>query len=263
MLTDVGSELSYGEKVKECWDKNFSAWQEASENGFDVWRDHVNTPAFLRMLPDLTGLSGLDIGCGDGHNTRLIAERCAKLVGVDFLEKFIEHNKNLPNPPHLDFRVADAIALPFDDNSMDFVVSTMTFMNMAEIDKGMAEAYRLLKPGGFLQFSITHPCFNERKGKWTRNDRDEPVAFTIENYFSEINGEVHRWKHYYAPENLTPFDVPRFLRPLSRWLNIVTNAGFLIEQADEPYADDESIAKYPALLSTRVVAHSLILRARK
>jgi trans-aconitate methyltransferase len=42
-------------------------------HGHDIYRDHLNTPAFFAMLPDVEGLAGLDIGCGEGHNTRLLA----------------------------------------------------------------------------------------------------------------------------------------------------------------------------------------------
>ena len=42
--------------------------------GYDHYRDGLNTPAFLAMLPETRGLSGLDIGCGEGHNTRLLVK---------------------------------------------------------------------------------------------------------------------------------------------------------------------------------------------
>ena len=41
--------------------------------GYDVYRDHLNTPAFFQMLPDVTNLRGLELGCGEGYNTRLLA----------------------------------------------------------------------------------------------------------------------------------------------------------------------------------------------
>ena len=41
------------------------------------YRDYLNTPAFFDMLTDVNGLFGLDIGCSEGRNTRLLAERGA------------------------------------------------------------------------------------------------------------------------------------------------------------------------------------------
>ena len=65
------------------WDENADTWTELARAGFDVYRDYINTPAFLAMLPDVQGKTGLDIGCGEGHNTRLIARRGAKMTALD------------------------------------------------------------------------------------------------------------------------------------------------------------------------------------
>ena len=59
--------------------------------GYDFYRDGLNTPAFLAMLPETRGLSGLDIGCGEEHNTRLLAERGARMVGIDISGNFVRH----------------------------------------------------------------------------------------------------------------------------------------------------------------------------
>lgn len=59
-------------QVGEYWNNNAAAWTELSRAGYDVCRDHLNTPAFMQMLPEIAGLKGLDIGCGEGHNTRLL-----------------------------------------------------------------------------------------------------------------------------------------------------------------------------------------------
>jgi trans-aconitate methyltransferase len=55
------------------WNQNADVWTRLARAGYDVYRDHLNTPAFLAMLPDVAGLTGLDIGCGEGNNTREIA----------------------------------------------------------------------------------------------------------------------------------------------------------------------------------------------
>jgi SAM-dependent methyltransferase len=65
------------EEVGRHWDENAEAWIELVRAGYDRYRDGLNTPAFLAMLPNVEGLSGLDVGCGEGNNTRLVAERGA------------------------------------------------------------------------------------------------------------------------------------------------------------------------------------------
>jgi hypothetical protein len=51
------------EEVGRYWDENAEVWTELVRAGYDHDRDGLNTPAFLEMLPDVNGLSGLDVGC--------------------------------------------------------------------------------------------------------------------------------------------------------------------------------------------------------
>jgi hypothetical protein len=46
------------------------AWAKLSRLGYNVSRDEITMPAFLALLPEVSGLAGLDIGCGEGHGTR-------------------------------------------------------------------------------------------------------------------------------------------------------------------------------------------------
>lgn len=250
-------------KVKKHWNENASAWAEASRKGYDVWRDKFNTPAFLNLLPDLTNSIGLDIGCGDGHNSKHIAKRCKQLIGIDISDKLLTIADKENKLSNLEFRKVNGIELPFADNFFDFVVATMSFMDMAEIDKVLKEAYRVLTPSGFIQFSIIHPCFNEHKGGWIINEYNEYQGFLMKDYFLKNDGEIHEWKHLESPENTATFKVPRFSKPLGEWVNLILKAGFYIETLLEPYVDDETLKKYPELSSTRIVAHSLIFRCQK
>jgi len=59
--------------------------------GYDFYRDGLHISAFLAMLPETCGLSDLDIGCGEEHNTRLLAERGARMVGIDISGNFVRH----------------------------------------------------------------------------------------------------------------------------------------------------------------------------
>jgi trans-aconitate methyltransferase len=70
-------------RPRDIWDANALVWIELSRAGFDAYRDLVNTPAFFELLPDVDGLRALDLGCGEGHNTRLLAHRGADMVALD------------------------------------------------------------------------------------------------------------------------------------------------------------------------------------
>ena len=73
------------------WDNNAEAWTNVARAGYDIYRDFVNTPAFMAMLPEVSGLEGLDIGCGEGHNTRVVARRGAGMTALDISATFVGH----------------------------------------------------------------------------------------------------------------------------------------------------------------------------
>src|ERR671916_3059740 len=79
------------EEVGRYWDGNAEAWTELVRAGYDHYRDGLNTPAFLAMLPGVDGFAGLDLGCGEGHNTRLLAERGARMTGIDISPALVRH----------------------------------------------------------------------------------------------------------------------------------------------------------------------------
>jgi 2-polyprenyl-3-methyl-5-hydroxy-6-metoxy-1,4-benzoquinol methylase len=77
-------------EVGRFWEENAEAWTALSRAGYDVFRDYLNTPAFMEMLPSVDRLAGLDIGCGEGTNTRTVAESGARMTAIDIAPTFIE-----------------------------------------------------------------------------------------------------------------------------------------------------------------------------
>src|SRR5438105_11889962 len=67
------------QQVGGFWEGNAEVWATLSRLGYNVSRDEITMPAFLALLPDVAGLSGLDVGCGEGHGTRLLARGGARM----------------------------------------------------------------------------------------------------------------------------------------------------------------------------------------
>jgi hypothetical protein len=57
----------YHTEVKRYWDENAENRTRLARAGYNFYRDYLNRPVFFAMLPEVKGLSGLDIGCGEGH----------------------------------------------------------------------------------------------------------------------------------------------------------------------------------------------------
>lgn len=250
------------------WNENAEVWTQLSRAGYDVYRDYLNTPAFLAMLPEVRGLAGIDIGCGEGTNTRRVAELGATMTAIDVSDVFVGQASEMERqaPRGIDYRVASAAELPFPDHHFDFATAFMSLMDVPETARVLAEAHRVIKPGGFLQFSITHPCFSTPHRRNLRKD-GLTYAFEIGDYFRGLDGEIEEWIFSSAPadlkERMRKFRIPRFYRTLSEWFNLLIEAGFAIERVEEPRPSDEVVRACPAIQDAQVVAYFLHVRARK
>jgi ubiquinone/menaquinone biosynthesis C-methylase UbiE len=269
LIRGLKGELLKQDEVAKFWNQNAEAWTKLSRMGCDIYRDHLNTPAFFEILPNINSLKGLDIGCGEGHNTRKAAQSGAKMSAIDISSEFLKYAEESEEkePLGIEYKKANAIALPFGNNAFDFAMANMSLMDMPEIEKAIKEAYRILKPTGFFQFSILHPCFHTLAWEWIKDENEKPTALKCGNYFTELNGELEEWIFGAAPDELkqkySKFRIPRFAMPLSKWLNLLIETGFTLEKFYEPMPDDETVKKYPSLSYTQVIAWFLIIRCRK
>jgi ubiquinone/menaquinone biosynthesis C-methylase UbiE len=147
------------------------------------------------MLPEIDGLSGLDVGCGEGHNTRLLAGRGAHMTGIDISRTAIRHAKEAEDahPLGIDYRLASAVDLPFHEAGFAFVTALMSLMDIPEPGRVLAEVVRVLRPGGFSSspspiLAWTYPIAGTYA---TRAATRMPSR--VGDYFVGREGEVKEW----------------------------------------------------------------------
>lgn len=97
----------------------------------------------------------LDVGCGVGATACFIARKIGcRVVGVDILEKMVGRSKERASRQKLthkvDFRVADAQNLPFEDNLFDAVLTESVTAFPGDKQKAVSEYARVTKPGGYV-----------------------------------------------------------------------------------------------------------------
>jgi SAM-dependent methyltransferase len=106
----------------------------------------------------------LDLGCGDGRITALLAREGAEVTGVDPSEVALERARAAN--PGLDFRApAPDGSLPFADGSFDVVVCVNVLEHVADTQRLMSEARRVLRPGGRLAIAV--PDNGRLQRAWT------------------------------------------------------------------------------------------------
>jgi SAM-dependent methyltransferase len=108
--------------------------------------------AFLDWLAPPSGLRWLDVGCGNGAFTEMLVERCApvSVQGVDPAEGQLAYARKRPASRVAQFRLGDAMALPFPDDTFDAAVMPLVVFFVPEPSKGVAEMARVVRPGGVV-----------------------------------------------------------------------------------------------------------------
>lgn len=129
-------------------------WNRSAEAYADVFRGCV-TQAIGPTL-DAAGIGAgsrvLDVATGPGIIAAAASERGARAKGIDFAEHMVAVAQG--KYPSIDFTVADAADLPFDDGDFDAVVMGFALFMMAEPDRALREAHRVLAPGGRVACTV-------------------------------------------------------------------------------------------------------------
>jgi ubiquinone/menaquinone biosynthesis C-methylase UbiE len=123
----------------------------AYERMMGVW-SRLAGEVFLDWLAPGPGLRWVDVGCGNGAFTELLAQRCAptQIQGVDPSEGQLSFARSRHTAGVAQFRQGDARALPFDDSSFDAAVMALVIFFVPDPALGVAEMKRVVKPGGAI-----------------------------------------------------------------------------------------------------------------
>ncbi len=107
---------------------------------------------FLDWLDAPANLKWIDVGCGNGAFTEVLIARAAPLAvaGIDPSEGQIAFARTRPGTRLAEFRVGDAQALPFPDNSFDAASMALVLVFVADPVKAAAEMARVVRPGGLV-----------------------------------------------------------------------------------------------------------------
>ena len=146
----------------------------------------LDTCVLERLLPDVHGKCVLDVGCGTGRVTRMLAERDpAHITAVDFsVNMLYQAREQLRAAPRTELVAAQALALPFTDESFDLVTCSLMISHVEDLQSFVTELARVARPGGHLLISDLHP-FGHLLG-WNRS------------FVEQRNGGVERIGiHYY------------------------------------------------------------------
>ena len=152
------------EIVRKQWNEAAGSFIGFVRNGKNYYSEYMNLPALVRAVGEVRGKRVLDMGCGEGSSTRIF-EAGAEITGIDFSEVMIKAavEEEERNPLGIRYIIADAANLiMLESGSFDIAFCYMAIMDIADFERAIAEAARVLKRGGRLVIVMVHPCFDTR-----------------------------------------------------------------------------------------------------
>ncbi len=116
----------------------------ASENYW--FRRHQ--AAYSWLLPLVAGRRVLEVGCGEGYGTDMIADAARSVLGLDYDAASVRHARS--TYPRADFARANLAALPLGDATVDVVVTLQVIEHVWDHPQFVSECARVLRPGGSI-----------------------------------------------------------------------------------------------------------------
>lgn len=213
--------------LREPWEANARAWIAwAREPGHDTyWRFHRDQ--FLELVPP-QGSRTVDLGCGEGRLSRDLKALGHSVVGVDASPTLVAAAREAD--PEIEVHLADAAAVPLPDGCADLVVAFMSLHDMDDPAAAVAEAARLLEPGGRICVAVVHPL--NSAGAFDGDEPDSPFVISGA-YLSR-----HRYSDVVERDGLT-MTFESMHRPLEDAVGWLTDAGFLVERLCEPAVPED------------------------
>ncbi|MBT2117223.1 glycosyltransferase [Dyella sp. LX-66] len=129
-----------------------------------IRHEHLHRYAWCRDLA--RGKTVLDIACGEGYGSAMLAEAAASVIGIDISDEAVAHAAQAyAGIANLSYRQGDAAVIPLPDASVDLVVSFETIEHHDRHQEMIDEIRRVLRPGGTLVLSSPNrPIYSDQAG---------------------------------------------------------------------------------------------------
>jgi ubiquinone/menaquinone biosynthesis C-methylase UbiE len=182
------SKMSAEEQVRD----EFNQWA-AEGKGEEMEAHHISiTEQTLAMMDLKPGERVLDLGCGTGWTSRMIAKAVAdgdkqgQVVGLDVADEMIRRARaSSVDHENAMFILGSALEIPWEENFFDKVLSVESFYYYADQERALAELFRVLAPKGELYILINLYRDNHYSLRWV-DELKIPVQMKSEAEYVEM-----------------------------------------------------------------------------
>jgi SAM-dependent methyltransferase len=213
---------------RASWDEDAPNWVERGRRSWASYEDPSwgwYTESQLHLLPDVSGLDAVELGCGTGYISSWLARRGARVVGLDNSSKQLATARSFQDEFGVRFPLvhADAERAPFADETFDVAISEYGAAIWCDPYRWIPEAARILRPGGRLMFlgggTILMLCY-------PTDDDEAPAGTTLHRpYFG-----MHRFEWHTAQGDVEEIE---FHLGYGDMIRLLRSSGFEIEDLVE------------------------------
>lgn len=246
--------------------EGFGYWydEKQGDEGDNWHRTLIDPGLFARIGTLRPGTRVLDLGCGNGYLSRRLARAGALVVGVDRSSELIERarERERTEPLGVVYVETDAADLGrFGDAEFDLGVANMSLIDIEDAGRALQELGRVIRSGGRLVASISHPCFDVDTRSHYELDASAspPTVYRAVAGYRSPHSDRYPWV---LPEGRTVWTVG-YHRPLSWYVKVLRTAGFVLLDVEEPSPlAGFASQRFPADWVAQIPLH-LVLEARR
>jgi malonyl-CoA O-methyltransferase len=140
----------------------------STREGYDRWASGYDSydnplialeePVVRELIREPAGLTAIDVGCGTGRHTAWLAERGARVTGVDFSQGMLEVLRAKVGARPIELIEHDlGTGIPAEDSRFDLAISCLVLEHVDDLAAIFAELSRVVRPGGRVVISDFHP----------------------------------------------------------------------------------------------------------
>lgn len=204
------------------WDCLCARRQETIEQGKDISLSFVTSPCILGEMEKEHPDSVLDVGCGTGYLTSLLAKRTKRCVGIDMSAESIHIAKQRYGESGASF-ITTTIEQYQAIEKFDICVANMVFSCDPDWIKSICVIRKLLNDSGKLYVMLPHPVLWSKY--WGFQDAE----------WYHYNKEIFI-EHNFSVSLVKSMGIATYIhRPLASYINDLLVNGFRLEQVIEPY----------------------------
>ncbi len=210
-------------EAQSAYDKMAEAYHKKRVEERD-FNKMIEQPTTFELLGDVKGKKVLDAGCGSGIYTKILAEKGAKVQGLELSGEMIrlakEHCKGLS----INFKQGSIDNLPYPDNSFDIIVASLVIHYLKRPEEAFKEFNRVLKKNGILIFSTHHPILESYEGIKMKKGKKQIII-----------GDYFKTGKFYWHIRQSKVNIPSYKIGFEKLFNMLYETKLMVEKFKEAH----------------------------